>query len=117
MGTDAHHPWQFEFIDLALVAALTAKIPPERIVNFMPLTKLRAWVEKCGMRKLAAGMEVESGGCDNQSNGASSSAGPQSHTESERLGRREEGVATHPTFPRSAFLYAAMHFHAPLCRG
>ena len=46
MGTDAHHPWQFEFIDLALVAALAAKIPPERIVNFMPLTELRAWVEK-----------------------------------------------------------------------
>jgi DNA polymerase (family 10) len=45
MGTDAHHPWQFEFIDLALVAALTAKIPPERIVNFMPLTELCAWVE------------------------------------------------------------------------
>ena len=46
MGTDAHHPWQFEFIDLALVAALAAKIPPERIVNFMPLTELRAWVER-----------------------------------------------------------------------
>jgi DNA polymerase (family 10) len=45
MGTDAHHPWQFEFIDLALVAALTAKIPPERIVNFMPITELCAWVE------------------------------------------------------------------------
>ncbi len=27
---------------------------------------------------------------------------------------REEGVATHPTLPRSAFLYAAMHFHALL---
>ena len=46
MGTDAHHPWQFEFIDLALAAALAAKIPPERIVNFMPLKELRAWVEK-----------------------------------------------------------------------
>ncbi len=46
MGTDAHHPWQFEFIDLALAAALAAKIPAERIVNFMPLTELRAWVEK-----------------------------------------------------------------------
>ena len=31
MGTDAHHPWQFEFIDLALVAALVARIPPERL--------------------------------------------------------------------------------------
>jgi histidinol phosphatase-like PHP family hydrolase len=46
MGTDAHHPWQLEFIDLALAAALAAKIPPERIVNFMPLKELRAWVEK-----------------------------------------------------------------------
>ena len=46
MGTDAHHPWQFEFIDLALAAALAAKIPAERIVNFMPLTELRAWVER-----------------------------------------------------------------------
>jgi len=46
MGTDAHHPWQFEFIDLALAAALAAKIPPERIVNFMPLKELQAWVEK-----------------------------------------------------------------------
>jgi len=46
MGTDAHHPWQLEFIDLALAAALAAKIPPERIVNFMPLKELRDWVEK-----------------------------------------------------------------------
>src|SRR5437868_10506284 len=46
MGTDAHHPWQLEFIDLALAVALAAKIPPERIVNFMPLKELRAWVEK-----------------------------------------------------------------------
>jgi hypothetical protein len=29
-----------------LAAALAAKIPPERIVNFMPLKELRAWVEK-----------------------------------------------------------------------
>jgi histidinol phosphatase-like PHP family hydrolase len=46
MGTDAHHPWQLEFIDLALVAALAAKIPPDRIVNFMSLTELKEWVEK-----------------------------------------------------------------------
>ena len=46
MGTDAHHPWQLEFIDLALAAALAAKIPPEQIVNFMPLKELRAWIEK-----------------------------------------------------------------------
>jgi histidinol phosphatase-like PHP family hydrolase len=46
MGTDAHHPWQLEFIDLALAAALAAKIPPKRIVNFMQLKELRAWIEK-----------------------------------------------------------------------
>jgi histidinol phosphatase-like PHP family hydrolase len=45
IGTDAHHPWQFEFIDLALTAALAAKTPPERIVNFMRLRELRGWVE------------------------------------------------------------------------
>ena len=51
MGTDAHHPWQFEFIDLALAVALAAKIPPERIVNFMPLKELRAWIEKVRVAK------------------------------------------------------------------
>jgi DNA polymerase (family 10) len=46
LGTDAHHPWQLEFIDLALAAALTAKLPAERIVNFMALNDLRSWVER-----------------------------------------------------------------------
>lgn len=46
MGTDAHHPWQLEFIDLALVAAMAAKIPPDRVVNFMSLAELRGWVER-----------------------------------------------------------------------
>ena len=50
-GTDAHHPWQLEFIDLALATALAAKIPPERIVNFMPLAELRAWVEDVRCRR------------------------------------------------------------------
>jgi histidinol phosphatase-like PHP family hydrolase len=45
MGTDAHHPWQLEFIDLALAAALKAKIPADRIVNFMSLNELRGWVK------------------------------------------------------------------------
>ena len=44
LGTDAHHPWQLEFITLGLAAALKAKIPAERIINFMPLTDLRQWV-------------------------------------------------------------------------
>ncbi len=46
MGTDAHHPWQLEFIDLALVAAMAARIPPDRIVNFMSFAELRGWVER-----------------------------------------------------------------------
>jgi histidinol phosphatase-like PHP family hydrolase len=44
IGTDAHHPWQLEFIELGLAAALIAKIPAERIINFIPLEKLKAWV-------------------------------------------------------------------------
>jgi histidinol phosphatase-like PHP family hydrolase len=50
-GTDAHHPWQLEFIDLALTTALAAKFPPERIVNFMPVAELRAWVEEVRCRR------------------------------------------------------------------
>jgi len=35
LGTDSHHPWQLEFIDLGLAAAAQAKVPKERILNFM----------------------------------------------------------------------------------
>jgi histidinol phosphatase-like PHP family hydrolase len=44
LGTDAHHPDQLAFMELGMAAALLAKIPPERIVNFMPLRELQAWV-------------------------------------------------------------------------
>jgi histidinol phosphatase-like PHP family hydrolase len=44
LGTDAHHPWQLEFIELGLAAALKAKIPADRIINFMPLPELHSWV-------------------------------------------------------------------------
>jgi histidinol phosphatase-like PHP family hydrolase len=50
LGTDAHHPWQLEFIDLGLAAAFKAKIPPGRIVNFMSLAALRQWVS--GLRAM-----------------------------------------------------------------
>lgn len=50
LGTDAHHPWQLGFIELGLAAALKAKIPAERVINFMPLAQLRAWVEKVRRR-------------------------------------------------------------------
>ncbi len=46
LGTDAHHPWQLEFIELGLATALQARIPAERIINFMPLPELRQWVAK-----------------------------------------------------------------------
>jgi histidinol phosphatase-like PHP family hydrolase len=45
LGTDAHHPWQLEFIDLGLAAALRAKIPSDRILNFMQMIELKAWAE------------------------------------------------------------------------
>lgn len=50
LGTDAHHPWQLEFIDLGLAAALKAKIPAERIINFMPLAGLKQWVARVRQR-------------------------------------------------------------------
>jgi histidinol phosphatase-like PHP family hydrolase len=45
LGTDAHHPWQLEFIELGLAAALQAKIPTDRIVNFMPILNLKRWIQ------------------------------------------------------------------------
>jgi putative hydrolase len=45
LGTDAHHPWQLEFIDLGLAAALRAKIPSDRILNFMQMIELKAWAQ------------------------------------------------------------------------
>jgi histidinol phosphatase-like PHP family hydrolase len=46
LGTDAHHPWQLEFIELGLGAALKAKIPADRIVNFMPILNLKTWLNR-----------------------------------------------------------------------
>jgi histidinol phosphatase-like PHP family hydrolase len=43
LGTDSHHPWQLEFIDLGLASAFVAKIPRDRILNFMPVTEIKAW--------------------------------------------------------------------------
>jgi len=44
LGTDAHHPEQLAFMELGLAAAYLAKIPPQRIVNFMPAAELKEWV-------------------------------------------------------------------------
>jgi len=46
LGTDAHHPWQLEFIRLGLAAAMRAKISPDRILNFMSLQALKNWVAR-----------------------------------------------------------------------
>ena len=46
LGTDAHHPWQLEFIDLGLAAALRARIAGDRILNFMPWSELQAWTHR-----------------------------------------------------------------------
>jgi histidinol phosphatase-like PHP family hydrolase len=51
LGTDAHHPWQLEFIELGLAAALKAKIPAERIVNFMSILQLKQWVASVRARR------------------------------------------------------------------
>lgn len=44
LGTDAHHPWQLEFIELGLAAAWQARISADRIINFLPLAQLQRWV-------------------------------------------------------------------------
>jgi histidinol phosphatase-like PHP family hydrolase len=44
LGTDAHYPEQFGYMELSLAAACLAKIAPERIINFMPLSELKQWV-------------------------------------------------------------------------
>ncbi len=44
LGTDAHHAWQLEFIELGVAAALKAKILPDRIINFLPLSDLQTWI-------------------------------------------------------------------------
>jgi histidinol phosphatase-like PHP family hydrolase len=50
LGTDAHHADQLEFIELGLAAALKARIPADRVVNFMQVEGLHTWVEKLRAR-------------------------------------------------------------------
>jgi putative hydrolase len=42
-GSDAHHPWQLLFLDLAVAAAVLARIPEDRIINFLSAEQLLAW--------------------------------------------------------------------------
>ncbi|PYK21225.1 MAG: hypothetical protein DME55_00095 [Verrucomicrobia bacterium] len=46
LGMDAHHPWQLGFIELGLATALRAKLPAQRIVNFMSLRDLKRWIQQ-----------------------------------------------------------------------
>lgn len=46
LGTDAHHPWQLDFIELGLAAALRAKISADRMLNFLPLKALQSWAKR-----------------------------------------------------------------------
>jgi histidinol phosphatase-like PHP family hydrolase len=46
LGTDAHHPWQLEFIELGLAAALRAKISAQRVINFMSTPDLKRWIKQ-----------------------------------------------------------------------
>jgi histidinol phosphatase-like PHP family hydrolase len=50
IGTDAHHPWQLQFIELGLAAALNAKVSSHQIVNFMSISDLRNWVKHTRQR-------------------------------------------------------------------
>jgi histidinol phosphatase-like PHP family hydrolase len=42
--SDAHHPEQLAYMELSLAASVLAKIPPERIINFMMRPQLRKWL-------------------------------------------------------------------------
>jgi len=46
LGTDSHHPWQLEFIEFGLAAALAAKFPKDRILNFEPVNELLNWAAR-----------------------------------------------------------------------
>src|SRR5205807_4645748 len=57
IDTDAHHPHQLDFVTLGLASAIEAKIPAERIINFLPAEQLLEWVS--ARRALRA--EINSG--------------------------------------------------------
>jgi histidinol phosphatase-like PHP family hydrolase len=55
IGTDAHHPWQLDFIELGLAAAVLAGISKDRILNFMPRKALLEWVARRRHRTISGG--------------------------------------------------------------
>jgi histidinol phosphatase-like PHP family hydrolase len=44
LGTDSHDPLQLRFIEYSLAAASLARVPSDRILNFMTARELREWV-------------------------------------------------------------------------
>jgi histidinol phosphatase-like PHP family hydrolase len=46
IGTDAHAPFQFWFVEYGLAAAILAGIERERILNFMEVDELLAWTAR-----------------------------------------------------------------------
>jgi putative hydrolase len=46
IGTDAHAPWELEFVPMALAAAIEGGIERDRIVNFMPVGDLLEWTAR-----------------------------------------------------------------------
>ena len=48
IGTDAHAPWELQFIGIALAAAIKAKIPRERVINYMSKADLVEWARGGG---------------------------------------------------------------------
>jgi histidinol phosphatase-like PHP family hydrolase len=46
IGTDAHGPAELEYLDLGLAAAAAARIPRERILNYLEIDELLAWAER-----------------------------------------------------------------------
>jgi histidinol phosphatase-like PHP family hydrolase len=45
MGTDAHTPGEMQYLPVGLAAAISAGIPKEKILNFMTVDQLGAWVD------------------------------------------------------------------------
>lgn len=55
LGTDAHHPWQLEFVELGLAAVLRAKLSADQIVNFMSASDVKGWIQRLRERSIALG--------------------------------------------------------------
>jgi DNA polymerase (family 10) len=46
IGTDAHHPRELAYMEFGLAAAIRARIPRERILNFLDADDLLAWAAR-----------------------------------------------------------------------